>query len=293
MIVATATDLSTGARFYYTQTMFDILCSDLASVRLSRAAASSSAVPVVLSPVTLNNYGGSCGYREPPWLDLIANGPYPIRPAARSMQELAELRTYENGKARPYIHLVDGGVADNLAMRGVLDIMDNVEALRLIGLPTPIDRVKRIVVIVVNSLSKPKTDWDKDVSAPGTFAVLLKATGVPIEHYSYEAVELLRDTAARWAMLRRVRDSGAISEPANPALLEVMRVPNAEIYVVNVSFAELKDAAEREFLNGLPTSFVLSSEAVDRLRAAAGSLVRSSPEFRRFLTDAGFKVTAD
>ena len=30
MIVASATDLSSGARFYFTQKMFDILCSDLA-----------------------------------------------------------------------------------------------------------------------------------------------------------------------------------------------------------------------------------------------------------------------
>ena len=67
MIVASATDLSSGARFYFTQKMFDMLCSDLGAVRLSRAAASSSGVPVVLSPVTIDNYGGTCGYREPPY----------------------------------------------------------------------------------------------------------------------------------------------------------------------------------------------------------------------------------
>ena len=39
MIVVSATDLSSGARFYFTQKMFDILCSDLSAVRLSRAAA--------------------------------------------------------------------------------------------------------------------------------------------------------------------------------------------------------------------------------------------------------------
>ena len=145
MIVASATDLSTGARFYYTQSMFDILCSDLSAVRLSRAAASSSAVPVVLSPVTINNYGGTCGYREPPWLTLLADPQHALRPAARAMQQLSEMRAYEDGKERPYIHLVDGGVADNLGMRGMLDVMDEVEALRLVAQPTPLDRVKRIM----------------------------------------------------------------------------------------------------------------------------------------------------
>ena len=33
---------------------------------------------------------------------------------------------------------------------------------------------------------------------PGTVDILLKATGVPIDHYSYEAVEQLKDIAARW-----------------------------------------------------------------------------------------------
>lgn len=54
-IIASATDISTGARLPFTQTTFDVLCSDLNAVRLSRAAAASSAVPVVLTPITLNN----------------------------------------------------------------------------------------------------------------------------------------------------------------------------------------------------------------------------------------------
>lgn len=44
--VVTGTDLSSGARFEFSQDTFDLLCSDLGSVRLSRAAATSSAVPV-------------------------------------------------------------------------------------------------------------------------------------------------------------------------------------------------------------------------------------------------------
>src|SRR5206468_3080514 len=53
LILASATDISTGSRFVFTQRIFDVLCSNLNAVRLSRAAAASSAVPVVLSPITL------------------------------------------------------------------------------------------------------------------------------------------------------------------------------------------------------------------------------------------------
>ena len=66
-----ATEVTTGARVTFNQNTFDLLCSDLNAMRLSRAAAASSAVPVVLSTVTLNNYGGSCGYEVPPWVKMF------------------------------------------------------------------------------------------------------------------------------------------------------------------------------------------------------------------------------
>ena len=65
----------------------------------------------------------------------------------------------------------------------------------------------------------------------------------------------------------------------------VPNVPDVELYAIDVSFAALADEAERTFLNDLPTSFVLSPDAVDRLRAAAARLVRDSPELQRFLRD--------
>jgi len=43
-------------------------------------------------------------------------------------------------------------------------------------------------------------------------------------------------------------------------------------------FPALKDKADLAFLNQQPTTFVLSDEAVDRLRAAAGTIIADSPE---------------
>ena len=67
LILASATDISTGARFTFSQGIFDIICSDLNAVPLSRAAAASSAVPVVLSSITISNYGGTCNSTFPAW----------------------------------------------------------------------------------------------------------------------------------------------------------------------------------------------------------------------------------
>ena len=86
LIMATATDISTGSRFAFTQRLFDVLCSDLGPVPLSRAAAASSAVPVVLSPVTMNNYGGTCKRDQPVWLKPFLMDEHPARPAGSSFK---------------------------------------------------------------------------------------------------------------------------------------------------------------------------------------------------------------
>jgi NTE family protein len=292
-IVASATDISTGTRVPFNQNVFNLLCSDLNAMRLSRAAAASSAVPVVLSTVTLNNYGGSCGYEVPPWVKMFTQSDDPPRPAARAIRELTEALALADGANRPYIHLVDGGISDNVGMRGVLDALQLLEALHSAGVPTPLDHVKRIVVFVVNSLSSPPTSWDTSEQGPGMVDVLLKSSGVPIDHYSYEAVELLKDISARWENARRLRDLAGCSTAKDSPVCMAIRVPQAKIYAVDVSFPALKDPAELAYLNQQPTSFVLPAEAVDRLRAAAGTIIAASPEFQRLLKDAGARIMND
>lgn len=293
LILASATDISTGARLGFLQLAFDYLCSDLNAVPLSRAAAASSAVPFALSPVTLNNYGGSCKFVAPAWTERFGDPENVPRPAARALKTRQDLQAFQDGVHRPYIHLVDGGLADNLGMRAVLESLEGVEALNVLGQPTPFDHVRRIIVFVVNSRSSPKTNWDEVERAPGNVDLLIKATGVPIDHYSYEAVEQLRDTMARWQTMRRIRDSAALPGNHDPELAVLARAPSIELHVIDVSFAALKDKAEFEYLNGLPTSFVLPPEAVDRLRAAAGTIIQSSAEFQRLLKGAGATLAVD
>ena len=217
MIIASATDIASGARFLFHQTLFDLICSDLDAMRLSRAAAASSAVPVVLSPVTVNNYSGTCGFVLPGWLKPFVDSANPPRPAARAIGSIKDAEgAFGDSKHRPYIHLVDGGVADNVAMRGVLDSLDLVEALDEAGLPNHLTNARRIIVFVVNSLSEPPTHWDESENPPGAVDLLLKATGVPIDHYSHDSVELLKDIAARWQDRREIRESVTIKPNAKP-----------------------------------------------------------------------------
>jgi NTE family protein len=178
-------------------------------------------------------------------------------------------------------------------MRSVLDALELLEALHEAGRPTPLDSARRIIIFVVNSLSSPPTNWDESENPPGTVDILLKSAGTPIDAFSFETTELLRDTAARWRTMRLIRTSAAMATNKDPAVAAALRVPDAEIYAIDVSFSALKDKAELDYLNQQPTSFVLPAEAVDRLRAAAGTIIMASPEFQRLLTDVGAKIVAE
>ena len=181
-------------------------------------------------------------------------------------------------------------MSDNVGMRAVLDALEVLEALHEAGVPSPFDNARRIIVFIVNSVSSPATNWDESEAPPGTVDILLKAAGTPIDAFSYEAVELLKDTAAQWQTMRTVRNSPTYAANKDPAVAAALRVPQAEIYAIDVSFPQLKDKAEVAYLNQQPTSFVLPAEAVDRLRKAAGTIIRDSPEFKRLLKDVGARI---
>jgi NTE family protein len=206
------------------------------------------------------------------------------------LKRLQELRELDDAVEDRYFHLVDGAVSDNLGLRGVLDFLEAFEALRLAGQPTPLDHVRRIIIFVVNSVSAPSTTWNTSENPPGAFAILSKATGVPIDRYSSESVELSKDIDARWTAMREIRNSLASAKNEDPKLARLVNVPSADIYVIHVAFEDLKDKAERDYLNQLPTSFVLPADAVDRLRAAASTIILDSPDFQQLLKSAGARV---
>lgn len=283
MALATGTDLSTGSRLAFFQNDFDLLCSDLNKVRLSRAAATSSAVPVVLSPVTFNNYGGNCGFQYPLWVREVENPDTRVRPAGRAFKRYKEMQDFQNSQDRPYIHLVDGGVSDNI---GVLEALEELAASEAFRGEVGFGGIRRVVLIVVNAHSSPSTDWDRKETPPGAFSQLMQSTGVPIDRYSFETIETMRDLAEIWTWRRdlqvaQAQLSGLTKEQADA------RVPKVTLEVADVSFDTIPDLEERAAFMNLPTSFVLPAEDVDRLREVAGQLMRQSVEYQSIVSNMG------
>ena len=264
----TATDLSLGTGFEFTWDQFALICSDLRKVPLSFAVAASSAVPLLLSPVTLKNYADQCPQNQSASraATLAAGGDYRAR-----LYRAHEL-SYLDAQRRPYIHLVDGGLADNLGVQRLLDRAlaggGLGETLSESGIPP--GTIRKLVLITVNAERDPSENIDMSDKVPHMAQVmdsLLFGTGA---RATRETQEFLRDITQQW---RQSLASGAAS--GNDAF-----APDAQIHVIPVNLRDAPDVVARRRLLQVPTALSIAPDEVTDLIEAGGTVLRHAPEYR-------------
>lgn len=279
MIIINATDMTFGMRIGFTQDMFDMICSDLTNFPVARAVAASSAVPVILSPVTVRNYAGTCKYAIPEPIEHVLKDD---DMTDRQFHLVSNIKSYLDPERKPYIHLVDGGVADNLGLRAIVDrIIFRGNFWKTIK-NTHHENVHKVVFIVVNAETQPDSKLDRMESPPALSAMLESYSTIAIERYNVETVALLKENLKEWA--DQVRSQRCIGKAAST---DPGSCGDIQFYMVEVKFDALKDDMERWYYKRLSTSFDLPPEDVDNLRAAAGRILSESREFQRLLRDLG------
>jgi NTE family protein len=278
-----ATDMELGFRFEFTQEQFDLLCSDLSTVPVSRAVAASSSYPGLLTPITLRNYGGTCGNTEPEWMKA------PDDPAMsdRRRSKVLEVRSYRDSTDRRYIHLLDGGLADNLGVRGFLDAVISRDSVWQTMRAYQLEKLRKVVLIVVNASVGRDYEAGTQENAPGSFRVVRSAMRVPINRYSFEMVELFRDQMEKWREEIQELRRAAHAEKENPEPPGAAKasIPEVDFHIVEVNFNALPDDEEHRYFNSLPTNFKLPPDAVDRLREVGGRLLRQSSDWKTLLQE--------
>ena len=265
-VIINGTDVTTGARFSFTQEYFDAICGDLLQVTLGRAIATSTALPPLLTPITLENRGGTCGRKTPAWQAAAEAAMGKSETPGRALLRARALQSYED-PARPYIHLFDGGLSENL---GLTEVLRAFELLKVDPDETVLPALRRahkVVVIIVNALRFPEVDWDRSPAPPDTGTLTDQMWSIPVDRISLDAVEQVREKLAAWQA----------DAPAGG--------PQRRGYVAQVTFDSLKDPAERLYYKRVKTSLTLPKEQVDRLREVAGRLLREAPAFQRLLVD--------
>ncbi len=173
------------------------------------------------------------------------------------------LKSYRDAANRQFIHLIDGGISDNLGLRAVI------ERLNAIG-EGVFERVsqnpsRNILIILVNAETNPDRVIENTAKKPSVGATVGAFSNAQITRYNLETRDNLR---------RKVEEF---------RVLALERGWPPQIFFSKVSFEGVPDKEARRFLNNLPTSLELDDNEISALIATARILLRHEPEFERFL----------
>ena len=265
LILINATDISTGVRFTFVQEYFDMLCSDLGSFPLSSAVTASSAVPLLFNPVVIENRS-DCGSEVPRW----------IKRAERRAIDDPELeitvnglnRFYQKDKNR-YLHLVDGGITDNLGLRSIYDFVELIGGARSFLRFLQHDTPERIVVISVDASNDPDTAIGASPGYPGPAATIDVTSNIQIHRYNVTTKKLIDEMLQEWSTVLSTEDKPV------------------EYYFISLDFKQMEDPHDVYFLNNISTTFTLTNHEVDRLIEAGEATLLNHPEFKRLMRDLG------
>lgn len=280
-----ASELDMGTYFTFTQEQFDPMCSDLDKVKVARAVAASSAFPVLLTPLTLKNYAGpKCGYKPGQWFELAEQD---LRLNPRRFRYRSDLRALMD-ENRHYVHLVDGGAADNIGLRGPFHAITSEDTLQmndtdpvfgftvppLINDPfdrkaplKPLGRIKRVVVIAVNARTVSELHHDRRASTPWVVPVIANVAGTPMANYSFDTVTMVHEY---------FNSMNAQTETAKKLGLNP---PDVRYHFIEVAFNVLPENEQAHF-NAMGTNYSLSKQAVAELIAVAKKILGDSKEFQ-------------
>jgi len=258
-IAINATDLGTGLRFTFTQGSFDLICSDLGSYPVARAVTASSAVPVAFPPVVLANHAADCDITQSAeWQQLSQ-----LEPESSVQARLIKgTKSYRDAEKRKYIHLVDGGVADNLGLRVLIDRVEGLSEQKFKRLIAR--SIDNILVILVNAQVNPERLIEDSPGAPSVAVTMDSVTSAQFDSYNRETLDRLRNLLAE--LEQHAREAGLPTR----------------VHIAEVSFEHVKVEEVNRLLNALPTTLELEDIDVDRLIVAGRLLLRNDPAFQAF-----------
>jgi NTE family protein len=269
-----ATDFANEHPFVFSQDTFDWICSDISSMPIARAVAASNGFPILFSPISLKNHAGNpeATCREPHWVEEYAS----IEDELSRRRHLAQLaQTYMTKRESSYVHLLDGGVSDNLALRGLVQLMapatENASAE-----PERLKRVRHVLIVSVDGQAEPDRQLSEVPYLDSIFRILGAVTSTAIDRYGFETLIHAREMTDRLASGIARRDCPLGS---NGAPLPCRSVTP---HFAHVSLRDLADGEARSRLAAIPTGLTISDPDVDALVKAGRDAVLCDTEMRTF-----------
>lgn len=249
---------------------FDYLCSNLSPFPVARAVMASAAVPILFAPIVLRNQPGDCPQRHPDW---VTQALVDRNPTDRRLRAATAMATYASPQATPYIQLVDGGIVDNLGVRG--SIMSEVNhygrVIEMAGAfsAQALAQVEHVLVIASDTQTTSGRDWLRSEEGPGVVETVEALADATNNLLNAETTLLAQQSFDMWAEF--------INQGRCPTC------PKVTVDFSVLSFSRLPDVLERARFGTTPTSFRLERDTVDDLRMLPSRMLDASHEFRAFL----------
>ena len=278
-----ASDIYNRTPFIYGEATFIALCSNLATYPIADAVAASAAVPIVFTPQVIKTYTGGCTDKPPEWLEKAHNNPN-TAPILKAFADA--LYSYHDGKTK-YVKLLDGGLVDNFGLSGFTISRLSARTPHEPLSPEQAVRLRRSIVILVDSGRAPSGDWVQTVEGPSGTELIMAAADTAVQasvRASYTAFERIMMDWQRQLIAWRCGLSPQLrtkyGAPAN------WNCRDLKIFVNRVGFDQL--GSERaKALNAVDTRLKLPADQVDAVIAAGHDALRINPTFRDFLKGIG------
>jgi len=285
-LVLNAADMVEGVPFSFTQRKFDLLCSDLSSLSLATAVAASAAVPVAFSPVTLTNYSpcpanqGKTGF--PVWVKASLDKPGTQQSVWYSNPQRAIMARAENAYAqgkskKAYIHLLDGGITDNLGIFEPFRMLTSGDTQPSFFTRIDQHKITKLIFITINARSFAPSVLDQQQATPGIIDMLKTSIDAPIDRASAGTASQLRNLL--FDQFRRMagddNQQKTYKELADHTAL------------ISIDFDAIVDPECRRKFQSINTSWSLDKEQIDALLMIGGALLQNNPEFENLLSLVG------
>jgi predicted acylesterase/phospholipase RssA len=261
-IIINATDMTLGLPFEFTQDQFDLLYSDLSDLPVAAAVTASSAFPFAFNPVTLKNYPKPLppDFNTPQWIeeDLQLRSTNP-----RRFRKAHQAASYIDHCRRKYIHLIDGGVGDNLGVHSALNALNSPSSPWNIK---NLDKVRNIIVIVVNSQNEPQRSWDQTNKTPTVVDVAAASIHGFIDNFTFESLALIDEK------ISGISDTSTVNN-------------QIKTYVIEIGFDYIEDEDTRRYFNNIATDLMLPEDQVDCLMYIGAWLLRNSEKYQQLISD--------
>ncbi len=265
-------------RFCSPRSTFDLICSELDDLPVARAVAASNGFPGLLSPITLTNHAAACDGRRPGWLRRVTEAQR-VDPMSRVGNEARGAERYLDNDRTRYVHLIDGGVSDNLALRAAGASMQTISQSPENFTARRLNRIRRVLVLSIDGQGAQDTSIAQQRVVGGIFAIFRLVSGTQIDRFNFETLAVVDQQLQEFvAAIKQSRCSQATT-------IDGARCDDVDGALVHVSLAGLPDSTTKEQLLAIRTGLTLRKNDVDLLIDAGRSAILDSAALRDFLNN--------